>query len=281
MGMLGEIEGLVDTTEGTVEVAQEGIDRSGLWQPGAGFAAAGDRALMLGTYNLDGAVALQPGYRSGRRRERRAGGRRHLLDGERRLAQAHELRLTVGHGLNCSGEGHLVLRAAPYPVGGALATVVGVVDLHPAIELARVLALPHDLHELVFHEPGRLVTNAQVALAFVRSDVVLGSGQQVHGQEPARQRQRGRLEDGVADGAALAPAGGALEVQPAFAPKRATVATPARRAAKALGRVPSNSCIVAELLYVPLDLRQCSADSSSHLASMENRFTGTGGGLWR
>src|SRR5690606_10214471 len=117
----------------------------------------------------------------------------------------------------------------------ALATEVSVIDLHPAVELARVLTHAHDLHELVFHEPGALVANAQVALELECGDVVLGLRQQVHGQKPARQRQLGRLEDGAADDAALMPAGDALEVQPALAPKRATVAAPARRTNKALG----------------------------------------------
>jgi hypothetical protein len=36
-------------------------------------------------------------------------------------------------------------------------------------------------------EPGGLVANPQVAHQLERRDVVLGLGQQVHGQEPARQ----------------------------------------------------------------------------------------------
>ena len=62
--------------------------------------------------------------------------------------------LTLGGGLHRSNEGHLVLRAAPDLAARSLATEVGVVDLHPALVLARVLTHAHDLHELVFHEPG-------------------------------------------------------------------------------------------------------------------------------
>src|SRR5450755_1871931 len=53
---------------------------------------------------------------------------------------------------------------------------LGVVDLHPAVELTAVLALAHDLHELVLDQPGGLVANAQVAHEFERCDLVLGLG---------------------------------------------------------------------------------------------------------
>ena len=86
------------------------------------------------------------------------------------------MRLTVGRGLHRGDERDLVLRAAPNLAARALATEVGVVNLHPAVELARVLTRTHDLHELVFHQPGGLVANAQVAYEFERGDVVLGLG---------------------------------------------------------------------------------------------------------
>jgi hypothetical protein len=156
-----------------------------------------------------------------------------FLGRERLLAQAYELGLAVGGGLHRGDERHLVLRAAPGLAARALAAEVGVVDLHPPVELAIVLTHAHDLHELVLHEPGGLVANPQVAHQLERRDVVLGLGQQVHGHEPARQPQLGRLEDRATDDAALVAAGGALEVQPALAPKRAAVPTAARQAGKA------------------------------------------------
>src|SRR6476469_8745380 len=52
-------------------------------------------------------------------------------------------------------------------------------------------------------------------------------------KEPPRQSQLGRLEDRAADDAALVAAGGALEVQPAFAAKRAALPAAAGRAGKA------------------------------------------------
>ena len=236
MGVLGEVEGMIGTAQGTLEVAQEGVDRAQLRQSDATLASTCDHTLVLGTETLDGTEAPQPvGDHGGRRCDRAGGEDRHLLTGEGLLAQAHELRLALGRGLDGDDEGDLVLRAAPDLASRALAPEVGVVDLHPALELARVLALAHHLHELVLHEPGGLVANPQVALEFKRGDVVLGLGQQVHRQEPARQRQLGRLKDRAADDAALVPAGGALEVQPPLASERAAVAAPARRTGKALG----------------------------------------------
>src|SRR5206468_718798 len=116
--------------------------------------------------------------------------------------------------LHRGDERHLVLRPATALAARALATQVGVVDLHAPLEHARVLALAHDLHELVFHEPGALVANAQVTLELQRRVVVLGLGEQVHGQTPAGQRQFGRLEDRAANGAALVTARPALPVAP-------------------------------------------------------------------
>ena len=191
MSVLGEVEGVVSTPEGPLEIAQEGIDRPELRQSGAGFATAGDHALMLGAHDLNGPEAPQPvGDHGGRGRDRARSEDRSLLVCEGLLAQVHELRLPVGRGLNRCDERDLVLRAAPDLPARALATQVGVVYLHSALELAGVLAFAHDLHELVLHEPGGLVANAQVAHEFERGDVVLGLGQQLHRQEPARFDQR-------------------------------------------------------------------------------------------
>ena len=253
MGVLGEIEGMVSPPEGPLEVAQERIDRAKLGQSDAGFAATGDHALVLGADDLDGPEAPQSvGDHGGRRRDRAGCEDRHLLVGEGLLAQAHELRLPVGGGLNGCDERDLVLRAPANLAPRALSPEIGVVDLHPALELAGVLAFAHDLHELVLHEPGGLVANAQVAHEFERGDVVLGLGQQVYGQEPARQRQLGRLEDGATDDAALVPAAGALKVKPALAPKRATVAALALRTDKALGPARFDQrCLATVITAVP------------------------------
>ena len=84
------------------------------------------------------------------------------------------------------------------------------------------------------------VANAHVTLDLQRRDVVLGLGEQVHGQEPACQRQLGGFEDRAADGAALVTAGAALPVAPSRAHEHAVHAQAAGRAGKALGPARRN-----------------------------------------
>ena len=190
---------------------------------------------MRSAYDLDSVKAPQTvGDDGGRRGD---GGRReyhHVLEGERRLAQTHELRVAVRRGLHGGDESHLVLRATPDLAPGSLPTQVGVVDPHPSVKLAALRARAHDLHELVLDEPQGLVTSVQVAFKLQRADVVLGLREEVHGQKPVHQRQLGGLEDRAAGHAALVPATGALVIQPAFAPKRAALGATARRADKAI-----------------------------------------------
>src|SRR6516162_2079728 len=100
MGVLGEVEGVVSTAERALEVAQEGVDRLELGQFRAALAASGDDTVMLGPDDLYGAEAPQAiRDDGGRRGDRARGEHRHLLVRERLLAQAHELRLTLGRGL--------------------------------------------------------------------------------------------------------------------------------------------------------------------------------------
>ena len=80
MGVLGEVEGMIGTAQGTLEVAQEGVDRAQLRQSDATLAPAGDQALVLGADALDGTEAPQTvGDHGGRRRDRAGGEDRHLL----------------------------------------------------------------------------------------------------------------------------------------------------------------------------------------------------------
>jgi hypothetical protein len=71
---------------------------------------------------------------------------------------------------------HPVLGAEPAFAIGLLATKIGVVDLHPTVELPRVFSQAHGLYEFVFDQPGALVANAQIALEFQNRDVVLRLG---------------------------------------------------------------------------------------------------------
>ena len=192
--------------QGTLEVAQESIDSAELLQRRAGLAASGDHALVVGADQPHGAEAPQAIRGDGGRRSDGACGElSHAFIRERLLGQAPDLRPAVWRCLHRCDERHLVLRAVPGLATRALPAQVGVVDLHPNVEVARQLR---------------------------RGNVVLGLGQQMQRQEPARQRQFGAPEDRAADEAALVPAGRALEVQPPFAAKRTAVAAAARRARK-------------------------------------------------
>jgi hypothetical protein len=75
MGVLGEIEGVIGTAQGALEVAQEGVDRLELRQLGAGLAAAGDVALVIGAHHLHRTEAPQAVGDDGGRRRDRAGDR--------------------------------------------------------------------------------------------------------------------------------------------------------------------------------------------------------------
>jgi len=59
MGVLGEIERMVGSSEGGLQIAQQGVDRSELFELDAGRAAAGDGALVRGTSGGDGLEAPQ------------------------------------------------------------------------------------------------------------------------------------------------------------------------------------------------------------------------------
>ena len=120
-----------------LQVAQHRVDRLELRQLDAGLAAAGDDALVLG--------ADQGGARKHHRpSETTVGGRASdsaaniatasLVNGCWRKHATH--RLAVVGGLHRGDERHLVLRAAAGLAARALAAEVGVVDLHPAVELA-------------------------------------------------------------------------------------------------------------------------------------------------
>ena len=246
MRVLGEIEGVVGPCQGGLEVAQQRVDGPELWQLGAGRTAAGDAALMRCTELGDDREAVEPvgdqRQRQGKRLHREV---RHRLLGEGSGRQARLHGLAVVGGLHRRQEGDLVLRASPALAARQLAAEVGVVDLDTAAEPAALLALAHDLHELVLDEPGRAIGHPQVAHEFERRDVVLGLREQVHGNKPARQRQLGGLEDRAADEARLMAAGTALQVQQRAAAKRAVCAGAAARADEALRPAPCHQSLLA------------------------------------
>ena len=226
---------MVGSTQGGLQIAEQGIDGLELGQPGTCLATAGDGGRVLGADDPDAPKAPQAiGDDLGGSRQRFGRPDRHRLGGKGLLGQASVERPAVIAGLHGGDEGDLVLGAAPDLAAAALPAQIGVVDLDPPVEDTGILAQAHDFHEFVLHQPGALVAHAQVALEFEGRDVVLRLGEQVHGEKPARERQLGRLEDGAAQRAALIPAGGALPVAAPAAKEGAVLGRAADRAAKAL-----------------------------------------------
>lgn len=221
VAVLGEFDGVVRTRQRRLDVADERVDGAELLVEHAGLAAACDLAVVDGAHRCSHREAAQAVGDDGQR-QAHAGGDEllHRLLGERSRRQACQVCPAVLGGLHRHDEGHLVLRAAAGLAAAALPAEIGVVDLDAAGELPLGLGQRHGLQQLVLDEPGGAVAHAQLAGQLQRRDVVLGLRQQLHGQEPARQRQLGGLEDGAAGDAALVLAAGALPVQAAFAPER-------------------------------------------------------------
>ncbi len=229
-----ELQGVVGARDRQLQDTQDGVDSLELRQFRAGLAAAGDDTLVHASSLGRGEGPQVIGNDRQREHQRLRGALPDRLFGERLRREARQHRLTVLGGLHYRNERHLVLRTAAALAVRALAAEVGVVDLHAPGELARVFAQPHDLQQLVLDEPCRGVRRAQVAFELERRNVVLGLCEQVHSEEPTGQRQLRRLEDRSSDDAALVAALGAVPVQPALSPKRATRGTATRRAGEAL-----------------------------------------------
>lgn len=133
-----------------------------------------------------------------------------------------------------SGQGHherlLIFRSTPHLAAVALATQVGIVDLYETRELTWFLALSHELHDLALELPAGVVTRARAPLQFQRDHVCLTVDQQVHCQKPRRRR----LEHRPAGRCRLVPAGAALVIHPACAPKPRSGTSAVFRTAKPL-----------------------------------------------
>lgn len=120
-------------------------------------------------------------------------------------------------------ERRLAARAAPALVTAASAAPVSVVHLDHPGQSATLLALQHRLHELVLHEPGAVVADAQLPHQFQCRNAILRLGEQVHRQEPGGERQFRAGEQGAGGKRSLPPAAVAL-IQPAAEQAMTTMA---------------------------------------------------------
>jgi len=210
---VGELDRVVRAGERGLHVADEGVDGLELVVEDAGLAAAGDLTVVDRASAGGDLEAVQAiGHQRQRQRRMPAEELLHGLVREGPRRQAGQVGQAVLGGLHRGHEGHLVLRAPASLAAATLATEVGVVDLHPTVELAVGLGQPHALQDLALDQPSGAVAHAQVPPELQGRDVGLGLGQQLHRQEPARQGQLAGLEDHAAKDAALVLAASALPV---------------------------------------------------------------------
>ena len=156
-----------------------------------------------------------------------------------------------GHG---DDERRLVIRVVPRLAAVALTAEIGIVDLQETRELVRFLALGHDLHDRVLQLTGDDVARAQVALRLPCGHGGLATGQQVHGQEQCRQRQRAALEHRAAGQRGLMAASAVRVAHPACMAKPRGGLTAAPGAAEALWPThPVQRPIELGLRAIPLD----------------------------
>ncbi len=62
-----------------------------------------------------------------------------------------------------------------------------------------MIALEHDLHQLVLQFPGCVLRHAQTTAQFDTGPALLALGQVVHGRKPCHQGQFGRVENRAGD----------------------------------------------------------------------------------
>jgi hypothetical protein len=238
MRVLGEIEGVVGTPKRALEVAQKGIDRSELRQPDAGPASARDNALVLGAHDLDGAEAPQPvgdhrsrGRDRARCEDRQCAACRYqcsVISGT--IFEATKLPLSLSRWFLAI---HLLTQSKNNVVALELMRHLGVcyktawLMKHKLMEVMREREDTRQLEGRVEIDDaylggertgGKVGRGSENKVPFVAAVQTMPDGQL---QFVCLRQQPFTIEE--------------VEVQPAFAPKRATVAASARRTDKALG----------------------------------------------
>lgn len=141
-----------------------------------------------------------------------------------------------------SHERRLAPCAAPALVAAAPSAPVSIVHLNDAIQRAPLLPFQHRLHELVLHEPGAVVADAQLPGHLQGRDSVLRLRQQIDPQQPLGQRQLGAGEQRPSRQRSL-PAAAVALVEPA--PKHAMTFVPTLRTDEALRPAPGKQGLLA------------------------------------
>ena len=125
---------------------------------------------------------------------------------------------------------------------------VGVVHLDGALQSLARVPLEHDLRELVFHDPGRRLGDAEPATQFDAGDAFLGLGEEEDRLEPDTERKLAGGEYGSGLDRGLLAAGVALEQAARASIDDAMAAPAAVWALKPIWPAPLNEGRVALLL---------------------------------
>jgi hypothetical protein len=250
VAVIRELHRAVGARQGSLDIADQGVDDLELLVQHAGLAAAGDLTVIDSAHGRCHGEAPQPIGHHGQRHSHSRG--EEGLDrvvGEGASSQAGQVGAAVLGGLNRDDGGGLVLRAAPPLAATSLPAQVCVVYFDAARELAIGLGEAHASQELILDEPGGAVAHLALAGQLQGRDIAFGLGEQLHRQEPRSQRQLGGLEDRAADDAAVVLAAAALPVQPVFAPEAGTGLHNAPRPAdETAGPAGANNHLLALLL---------------------------------
>ena len=131
-------------------------------------------------------------------------------------SQLHANRLAFGRGFHRSDKRCLTgCSTAPF-AAPALATEVGVIDLHTAGERLVTVAFEHNLLQLVLDLPGGGLRHAQASAEFDAGDALFALGEMIDRTKPKAQRQFGGGKDRPCYQRSLSAATGALKQLAAF-----------------------------------------------------------------
>lgn len=246
------VNGVIGTVHGIFHIADHRIDPGKCLHGDTLRPTASDDSLMLTIGFLHATKAVQAIG------DHEAGSHQMSLRplGDLRLAKSlypgetHGDGVTLFIGLHGRDEWSLGLGTTPTLTTVTFTTPVRIIQLDDTRQGFAVVALLHDLQQLMLHPPSRFVADAQLALHFQSRDSVLRLRQQVHSKKPSRQRQLGVLENRAAAQRCLSVATVAL-VQAACG--NLTVAgMPTFRADESAGPAPPEQSAAALLFSAKL-----------------------------
>ena len=235
IGVLAVLQGVVRPGQGSLEIAEHGVDplEAGQvtrleaadhhWEVNA--AGVGHRTEAAQPIAVHTGAGQQIGLGPLANRFRSETSDYIELD-------VHRMPVIIDRG---SGDkGSLVLRAATDLPACALATEVGVIELHGAAELMGGVLRSHGAVDLLMQQPGSGIAHAKLALERQRRQAGLGLTDEVDGQEPGRQWQLGVRHETARSQRGLMPATIALKELASAVADHVVITAGAARAPKPL-----------------------------------------------